>query len=328
MASDGMSAALVIGSFTATADGGLSSRLHFAAIGSDLMPIGPARCYAAAAGGAAVAPLPGGWLLAASTFDSSGQPLATVVMPVDREGRRAGASTTIPDVRMIKLVGQPGGGPLLLSLGQAVLLDVSGGVVWSRPVFGPDFAWDRAAAVFTGTGFLVAAATDNGLETAKLGLDGSLPSSQVVRGKSSYLPPELVWTGTEARLMWIESVDPNEVRWARLNGDGQIIGSPVVVATGAYAGLVPSLSGSFGMAALLPGRGGAGLQANGLSAMTIDGMGNVVVAPYPITRNPNLLGDYQLAMVDSQVIAAWIDPFLGAAFANYPNGVHLVRLTP
>jgi hypothetical protein len=39
--------------------------------------------------------------------------------------------------------------------------------------------------------------------------------------------------------------------------------------------------------------------------------------------------DYQLAMIDSQVIAAWVDPFpAGGTFANYPNGVHLVRLTP
>ncbi|HEX7505542.1 MAG TPA: hypothetical protein VF550_02140 [Polyangia bacterium] len=172
-----------------------------------------------------LAPSPTGWLLAYQhapgdgtywvqlvAFDAAGQ---MVSMPA---ASIAGAPTG--------LVARPNAMPLLLysvadasgttSSNMAALLDSSGKPVWTvRIGKGGD---SKPVAVYTGDGFLwtdrAALAADPVL--ARIGLDGTVTTTTLPLGEDNY-DPRLVWTGTEARMLWYGS-------WIALDKMGTALG--------------------------------------------------------------------------------------------------------
>src|SRR5262249_40335126 len=187
-----------------------------------------------------------------------------VSVPLDREGHRCGTTTVISRPRpgagaleLGALVDRPDGGPLLLLFSQNAvegnLLNDDGTVVWRAHLF--DGAV-YATATYTGDGFLATAtaqtSSGTGLMTAKLGLTGNVESSQFATtaddGGAWVNPPEIAWTGTEARLMWsvidIHGSGNNRTVAARLDAKGTLPANPVGVSAGPNGPASNNLAGS------------------------------------------------------------------------------------
>jgi len=124
-------------------------------------------------------------------------------------------------------VARPNAMPLLLysvadasgttNSNMAALLDSSGNPVWTVRI--GQGGYSKPVAVYTGDGFLwadrAALAADPVL--ARIGLDGTVTTTTLPLGEDNY-DPRLVWTGTEARMLWYGS-------WIALDKMGTALGS-------------------------------------------------------------------------------------------------------
>lgn len=258
-----------------------------------------------------IAATPEGWLVATSTYD--GTSAAIVTQPLRPDLVAFGSATSITNAGGPILVGRPDGAPLLLYTGLpggvgAALLDQGGqGRLWSTTLFASVTEPRFGSAVFTGDGFLVAM-RENGVTVRRVGLDGQVGPAYASFGTSTEYP-QLVWTGSEARVVWTD-FSHTDVRWSRLDREGAPLGEPVVLGGSPdYYDPSPAAARGDDSVVLLGGyTGGTGL-ADQLDLLVVDGRGELLFGPCAMVapEGGRTATSYALARLGDGYVTAWVE---------------------
>jgi hypothetical protein len=222
VASNGTQAAIVWPAKSA----GANARLRFGLVGEDLSVVA-SDCFAAENANWAprLAATPEGWMLAHAIAAGDGTRRVQLTI-FDTTGHMVSSPTATLLGIPTGLVARPNGMPLLLyqsdsdganaSADMAALLDSSGTPIWTVRLGNTISAIPVAA--HTGDGFLWANRAALGADPVliRVGLDGTTTPTTLALGEDNY-DPRLVWTGTEARMLWYGS-------WIALDKTGKALG--------------------------------------------------------------------------------------------------------
>jgi hypothetical protein len=278
-----------------------SRGLHFGAVGDDLTLATNCGCFGA--GGAtnlALAPAPGGFILAAEEGGNVN------LYPLSPTGAPRGPSRTVQDAAYPTLSARPDAGPLLAFwptrdiVGQLQLLRADGSEETAPVTFAPAKGGYDVGAAFVGDGFLVAYQDFEGaLQIVKVGVGGDILERAAIAQASGN--PQLLWTGSEARLSYSHGV-ANGVSFARLDAEGTPIGAAAVLGT--RWGPAPMVSLGADTAILLPDDR---LQTGQLQVERLSADRTPVVEPVSLIRDPDALRSWTMARQgDDDVVVAWI----------------------
>ncbi len=276
-------------------------RLHFARYTPQLALAVEAGCYDVPDPlNVALAPAPGGFVIAADTRDG------VYVVPVTADGAPRGTARYVPGARGPMFAERPAAGPLL-TYGSArglfaELLDANGSALWSARV-GDGYGDDLGDSVFTGDGFLIA----QGATISRVELDGTASATGTFESSSE--APQLEWLGTEGRLTWASFAADTLAMWARIDRNGAIVGPRVALGDpSVYFNRTPlaRVDASSDVIAILSGYSGGVDLATALSVVRLDESGRRVYEPYPLTIDPAGARAYRVARSAGRVVVAWI----------------------
>lgn len=304
------------------------SRVHLAELNADLSVSHDFGCLAVPSNqGLALAATSRGYLL--GTDASDGVHITEVLL----DGTLA-RSRVIADARWPHFAPRPDALPLLVyangdhgipSSAHAELLNADLSAAWTTQVFAGDHLDPQfGAAVSTGDGFLVAYRSGP-VMVARIELDGSLTGTSQPGGSDTERP-SLAWTGSEARIVFMDfSVSPG-IEWARLDRLGARIGAVASVPHyGVYAVHTSLLALGTESAVLVPSEGTS--EANNLSLARLDADGVSIGAPIALSQDAAGAAASSAVMIGSQLAVAWVSTALTVASGTGEASRYAPRLS-
>jgi hypothetical protein len=266
----------------------------------------------------ALAPTSTGWLLAVS--DGT----ATALHPLAADLQANGAIRAIRGQQPQLVAGSAG--PLLTYVDatgvvMAAGLDASGASLWTASVFSGVVGAEFVSAVETGAGqWMLAARTRGGVEIARIAGGQVAGRSNPVGGSTEY--PNLAWTGTEARLVYTDFATTGQVRWARLDAQGALIGASVALGTiPDFFNSSPVVTVGDASYAFLGGYTGTTAVSDRLALVRIDATGASVSVPSDLAIGPELVRPARATVLRGAPFVAWVG-------AGAEGRVNLARITP
>jgi hypothetical protein len=313
--------------------------LHFTRFGPDLTVLSDTGCLGSAiALQVDLASAPTGWLVAEET--AAGFIHISPLMRRRRSAVRAIIPLPMAGYGDLKLIQQSQGGPLLLwetGLGKAVTVNAQilagdASDVGARVTL-TDVGGSSIAGVFTGSGFELAWSHQpaglpaDAIQLAHVALDGTLRMDSSIAGMVPAWPLRLVWTGSEARLIyagWV-TVTPNPtiaMFLLRLTASGATVGSPVQISPGGElldpASLLAVGDDALGLRNWIDNSGAH------LDLRRVSSRGATVWAPFSFAQAPGY-NAMQMVQLGADAIVGW---FEGDAIAAPRLGLTKIALAP
>jgi hypothetical protein len=305
--------------------------LHFTRFGPDLTVLSDTGCLGSAtAPQVALASAPTGWLVAEETagfvhifaLDATETLRGTRDIPLPAGGAGYGD---------LKLIQQSQGGPLLLwgtPFGHVVTVNAQilagdASDVGARVTL-TDVGENTITGVFTGSGFELAwkhqpadLGPADAIQLAHVALDGTLRMDSSIAGLvPASSPLRLVWTGSEARLIyagWVTPpslVTPNPMTamfLLRLTASGSTVGSPVQISPGGElldpASLLAVGDDVLGLRVWIDNSG-----AEHLDLRRVSSRGATVWAPFSVAQAPQY-GATQMVQLGADAVVGWFETY-------------------
>jgi hypothetical protein len=296
--------------------------LHFTRFGPDLTVLSDTGCLGSMTERVALASAPTGWLVAEEAGGAAG---IIHIFALDATGTLRGTRDIplpMPGYGDLKLIQQSQGGPLLLwetGLGKAVTVNAQilagdASDVGARVTLS-DVGGSSIAGVFTGSGFELAWSHQpdglpiDAIQLAHVALDGTLRMDSSIAGMVPAWPLRLVWTGSEARLIyagWL-TVTPNPtiaMFLLRLTASGATVGSPVQISPGGEildpASLLAVGDDALGL------RNWIDLSGAHLNLRRVSSSGATVWAPFSFAQAPGY-DAMQMVQLGADAIVGWYE---------------------